>query len=113
MARRFPVRIGRAAAADLRLEEDGIWDEHLLLAYEAGQGITARTVRDALARLNGEPVAQSEVRNGDILELGSVKLEFWLNEARQRSLRLIEVLTWGGIAAVTIAQIALVYCLAR
>ena len=113
VARRFPVRIGRAAAADLRLEEDGVWDQHLVLRFEPQEGVTAATEGQGLARLNDEVIERAPLRNGDILELGPVKLQFWLSETQQHSLRLREALTWGGIAAVTLAQLALVYWLMR
>ena len=34
VARRFPFRIGRSAEADLRLEDDGVWDDHLELSVK-------------------------------------------------------------------------------
>ena len=112
-ARRFPVRVGRATGADLRLEEDGIWDQHLVLRFQPEQGITAQTQGHALATLNGEPLESAEVRNGDVLELGTVKLQFWLSEAPQRSLTLREALTWAGIAAISLGQVGLIYWLLR
>ena len=112
-ARRFPVRIGRAANLDLRLEEDGIWDQHVTLHFEPEDGVTLSTQGHALTRVNGEPVEHAALRNGDLIELGPVKLEFWLSETRQRSLLLREVLTWSGIAAVTLGQVALVFWLLR
>lgn len=110
-ARRFPVRIGRAAATDLQLEEDGIWDQHLILTFEPQNGVSACTQGQALARVNGEPVAQTPLRNGDLIELGPVKLQFWLSDTRQGSLRLREALSWTGIAAITLAQLALIWLL--
>ena len=110
-ARRFPVRIGRAAATDLRLEEDGIWDQHLVLQFEPQNGVSACTQGQALACVNGEPAAQTPLRNGDLIELGSVKLQFWLSDTQQGGLRLRETLTWSGIIAITIAQLALIWLL--
>ena len=37
VARRFPVRIGRSAGADLQLEESGVWDEHLQLDFKPAE----------------------------------------------------------------------------
>lgn len=110
-ARRFPVRIGRAAAADLQLEEDGIWDQHLILQFEPQNGVSACPQAQALVQINGEPAAQTPLRNGDLIELGSVKLQFWLSDTRQGSLRLREALTWTGIIAITLAQFALIWLL--
>ncbi len=113
VARRFPVRIGRAASADLRLEESGIWDQHLVLAFEPEAGVVLSTQAQALARLQGQPVERAVLRNGDTVELGSVQLQFWLSETRQGGLRWREALTWAGIGAVTLGQLALLYLLLR
>ena len=32
-ARHFPFRIGRSAAAELQLQEDGVWERHLELPW--------------------------------------------------------------------------------
>jgi pSer/pThr/pTyr-binding forkhead associated (FHA) protein len=113
VARRFPVRIGRSPAADLRLEEDGVWDQHLALEVHREDGFVLTTQGDALARVNGEPVQQAVLRNGDCIELGSVKLQFWLGEIRQTSLGLREAMAWMLIACVTLGQFGLLYWLLR
>src|SRR5437868_1757380 len=82
VARRFPVRIGRSPAANLKLEEDGIWDEHLELALSPGEGFVVQTAPNALAAINGHPVQRAVLRNGDIIEIGCVQLQFLLSEAR-------------------------------
>ncbi len=110
-ARHFPVQIGRAASADLRLEEDGIWDRHLVLRFDRQRGVTLTALGHALARVNGDPAEEAALRNGDVIELGPVKLQFWLGETRQGSLGWREVLTWTGIGVVTLCQFALVYWL--
>jgi pSer/pThr/pTyr-binding forkhead associated (FHA) protein len=112
-ARRFPVRIGRAANADLRLEEDGIWDRHLLLQFRRADGFVLTTEPDALVAVNGEPVRVAVLRNGDSIELGALKLQFWLSETRQFGLGLRETLTWMGIALVGLGQVGLIYWLLR
>ena len=69
VARRFPVRIGRSGAADLQLEEDGVWDEHLQLDFDPAEGIVLSAQPNALASVNGQPVHQAVLRNGDAIEL--------------------------------------------
>ena len=113
VARRFPVRIGRSPDADLRLEENGVWDEHLVLGFHAAEGFVVETAPNALAAVNGHPVQRAVLRNGDIIEIGSVRLQFWLSETRQSGLRLREGITWAAIAAISLGQIALVYWLLR
>jgi hypothetical protein len=111
VARRFPVRIGRAAAADLQLEEDGVWDQHLQLDFDPREGIVLNAQPDALASVNGQPVHQAVLRNGDAIEIGSLRMQFWLSETRQAGLRFREGLTWAAIAAVSLGQVAFIYWL--
>ena len=113
VARRFPVRIGRAPGADLRVEEDGVWDQHLLLNLTPRAGFVLSKQRNALASVNGQPIEQTVLRNGDQIQLGSLKLQFLLADTRQFGLGLREVLTWTGILGVSLAQVALLYWLVR
>ena len=55
VARRFPVRIGRSSAADLQLEEHGVWDQHLQLDFHPAEGIVLSALSNALAAVNGQP----------------------------------------------------------
>jgi pSer/pThr/pTyr-binding forkhead associated (FHA) protein len=112
-ARRFPFRIGRAPGNDLQLDDDGIWDQHLTLEFNRRKGFTLTTASNALATINGEQVQTAVLRNGDIITLGSARLQFWLAAARQRGLRLREAFVWALLAAVTAAQLALIYWLIR
>jgi hypothetical protein len=94
VARRFPVRIGRSPNADLQLEESGIWDQHLQLDFSPAEGIV----------LSAHP-------NGDSIDIGSLKLQFWLADTRQTDLRLREGFTWAAIAAISFGQVGLIYWL--
>jgi len=109
--RRFPVRIGRSAGSDLQLEEAGVWDDHLKVGLAPGEGFMAETQANAFASINGQPIQRVALRNGDTLEIGSVKLQFWLSEARQRGQALREAFVWTMISLVCFAQIGLVYWL--
>ncbi len=112
-ARHFPVRIGRASNAHLRLEEDGVWDRHLLLQFRRPDGFVLTTESEALAAVNGDPVHEAVLRNGDIIELGALKLQFWLSETRQFGLGFREALVWVGITAVCLGQAGLIFWLFR
>ncbi len=112
-ARRFPVRIGRSAGADLRLEEAGVWDDHLRLGFDRSEGIVLNAQADALAFVNGQPARQTVLRNGDVIEIGSLKMQFWLSETRQTGLRFREGITWASIAAICLGQVGLIYWLLR
>jgi pSer/pThr/pTyr-binding forkhead associated (FHA) protein len=111
--RRFPVRIGRASKDDLQLEEDGVWENHIELKQSRAEGFVLRSRSDAPASINSEPASEGVLRNGDIIQLGSVKLQFWLSPTRQRGLRAREWFVWFGIAMVCLGQIALIYLLLR
>ena len=112
-ARRFPVRIGRAATADLQLEEDGVWDHHLQVDFNPAEGFVLRAQSDAWVQVNGQRLDKAVLRNGDAIEIGALRLQFWLGETRQASLGLREGFSWGVIVAVSMAQVALIYWLLR
>jgi len=109
--RRFPVRIGRSTGSDLQLEEAGVWDDHLKIGLEPKEGFMAETQASAFASINGQPIQRAALRNGDTLEIGSVKLQFWLSEAPQRGQAFREAFVWSMISLVCLGQIALVYWL--
>jgi predicted component of type VI protein secretion system len=110
-ARRFPVRVGRSANSDLQLEEPGVWDDHLKINLHPGEGFVVETQANAVATINGQPTQRVVLRNGDTIEMGSVKLQFWLSKARQRGQVVREAFVWALITLVCLAQIALVYWL--
>jgi hypothetical protein len=111
VARHFPVRIGRAADSELLLEEPGVWDKHLILEAHSMEGFRLKAQSQALARVNGETKAEALLRNGDLIDLGSVRMQFWLTPARQVGIRWEEIFSWATIATVTFGQVALIYWL--
>jgi pSer/pThr/pTyr-binding forkhead associated (FHA) protein len=112
-ASHFPFRIGRTAGNHLQLDDDGIWDQHLTLDTQKKEGFALALAPGALATINNQPVQNTLLRNGDIIALGSVKLQFWLAATRQRSQRIRELFVWMLITAVTAAQIVLIYSLLK
>lgn len=113
VARHFPVQIGRAAACDLRLEESGVWDQHIQLNLIPAEGFVLKAQPNALVTVNGQPAQAARLRNGDSIVLGSVQIQFWLVNTRQRSLWMREWFVWLLVIAVTAAQIAFVYYLLK
>lgn len=113
VARHFPFHVGRAADNELRLDDDGIWDRHLTIEFDRESGFTLTIAPQALATVNGKPVRQAILRNGDAITVGSVKVQFWLAAARQGSLRLREGFFWLLLALITAGQFVLLYWLAR
>jgi len=95
-AGRFPFSIGRAATSDFRSQDSGVWDHHAVLSPDPNfPGFRVAAGPNALVILNGESVHDARFRNGDVLELGSLKLSCSLAPARQSSGRLWEWLTYG------------------
>ena len=111
VARHFPVRIGRAATADVRPEDNGVWDEHIRLEFLPAEGVILKSQSEALTTVNQEPVREVILRNGDQIGVGSSKIQFWLSENRQAGLGLREGLTWAGIVLVSLGQVGLIYWL--
>ena len=111
--RRFPVRIGRTSKDDLQLEEEGVWENHVELKQSRAEGFVLQARADAPASINSEPAKEGVLRNGDIIQLGSVKMQFWLSSTRQRGLRAREWFVWLGIATVCLGQVFLIYWLLR
>ena len=113
VVRHFPFRIGRAAGNDLQLDDDGVWDGHLTLGIENNESFGLATAPGALVSVNGQPLQNTRLRNGDLITFGSVKIQFWLAAPRQRGLHLRELFVWALIAIVTVAQFALIYLLLK
>lgn len=64
-----PRRIGSAANADLRIEGSGIATEHALLEAANGQAVLRHAAADVL--VNGRPVRQAILHNGDQIVFGA------------------------------------------
>ena len=111
VARRFPVRIGRSPQGGIRLEEEGIWDRHAEIHLRRGEGFVVASQGDALASVNGQPAQEALLHNGDVIELGSVRIRFALSPTRHRSFRCRETLTWLALATLCFGQAALIYWL--
>jgi hypothetical protein len=113
VARHFPFRIGRATQNDLQLQDDGIWDQHLVLEFQKQEGFKLTTSANALATINGESAQNKILRNGDTITIGSARLQFWLAPAQQRGLRFSENFVWVLLIFVTLGQFILIYWLLR
>ena len=83
----------------------------MLLDFKPAEGVVATVQPGALASIAGQPASHAVLHNGDVIEIGSLKLQFWLSETRQRRLSVREWATWIGIGAISLGQIALVYWL--
>jgi len=111
VTRSFPFSIGRSSQSSLVLDDSGVWDRHLQIEC-ADDAFTLVTGPEAVATVNGEPSGAEPVREGDILELGSVKLRFGFSPMQQTGLHFRETLTWLALAIVCLSQVAIIYLLA-
>ena len=109
---RFPARLGRAASADLTLETPGVWEEHLEL-HLRGACVFIRVCPPAVATLNGQPLLEAPLKNGDVVQAGSSAIQFWLSPLDQRSLKTREVMTWTALVLISLCQVYLIYWLLR
>ena len=105
----FPFEIGRASAAGLSLDEPGVWDRHCAVFFDPAEGFQLRVQAPAWASLNGARIEKAPLRNGDLIELGSVQLRFWLASISQRSQRWVEYATWAALALLSAVQLFLIY----
>ncbi len=110
---RFPFSIGRSPAADLHLEDAGVWDQHLQLDFDPAQGFVLSAQPDTLANVNGWPIQAVILRNGDEIEIGAAKIRFWLGETKQSRLRIHGALVWLALLLVTAAQAGLIWWLLK
>ena len=108
----FPFSIGRASACSLVLDDAGVWDRHLDIQCLDDE-FSLAVGPDAVASLNGEPLQTGRVRDGDVIELGSVKVRFGFSPMRQTGLHFREALTWLALTAVCLGQVAIIYLLAE
>ena len=111
VARRFPVRVGRGRDCQLQLEDAGVWEQHLVLDFKPTHGFSLKSAPNALVCVNGQPVSEAWLRNGDTIELGGARVQFWLGPVRQSTLGLREAMSWGVILAVIVGQIYILYWL--
>ena len=108
----FPIRIGRGENCQLQLVDTGIWENHLELNLNEEQHFTIRTASDATAMVNGKPLKGVQLlRNGDLIEIGLVKIQFWLGTVQQKNLGIREAAVWALLLAVTMAEIYLLFWL--
>jgi len=113
IARRFPVRIGRDGANDFRLEEEGVWDHHCEVRLDPAAGFVLIVQSNALLTVNQAPTQTACLRNGDSVELGSVRLRFWLADPVVRTFRGREWFVWMLLTAIGIGEVALICWLLR
>lgn len=102
-----PFLVGRRGA-NLELEQPGVWDRHFIVDRSNDGRFVAIPQPEAVLTRAGRVLTETTpLRNGDVLEAGSARLQFRLRAARQRSLSALEILTWVGLCVLVVVQIAL------
>ncbi|MEN9572818.1 MAG: Inner rane component of cytoplasmic domain [Verrucomicrobiota bacterium] len=104
----FPCTLGRAVGDDLQLVESGVWENHLQLDLQVPAGFRLSRLGQGRASVNGAEFDELLLHNGDVIELGAVKVQFWLAEVRQTDQRLREMFVWLGLAELILLEAALI-----
>lgn len=112
-ATRFPFRVGRAPKSDLLLDDDGVWDQHIALEFRKNEGFQMAAAPQAIAAVNATPTNEIFLRNGDVITLGSARLQFWLAPAPQRGLCLRENSVWALLFLVFLGEFVSIYLTLR
>jgi predicted component of type VI protein secretion system len=111
-ATHFPCVLGRAADADIRLQDAGVWDRHCRIELDPAAGFQATAIGEAAIAVNGVASPQARhLANGDEIQLGAVRIQFALAQLHQRGLRGREVSTWIGLGLMALVQVLLIYIL--
>ena len=113
VVRRFPFTLGRDAGADFQTTDDGVWERHLNIKFQRGEGFKFYAQPGALLLVNGERIETGLLRNGDQLELGLMRLRFWLARSEQQRLRGRETIIWAVLIALFGLQAGIIIQLLR
>lgn len=100
-----PVRLGRHPGVEVVLPEPGVWDRHAEIRLHPDGAFHLRGLGDAHLTVNQEPVQEHRLRGGDVLGIGSVRLQFGIRGAAQSSMAPWELGVGLLIAGVTFAAI--------
>lgn len=110
---RLPLRIGRAPDADVRIESAGVWEHHFTVERTLDGRVGLLANPECLTLVNGAPAGRVNLRNGDLLEFGDVRGQFWLAPAVPEGLRAREAAAWLCIAGLGLVQVWACWWLCR
>jgi pSer/pThr/pTyr-binding forkhead associated (FHA) protein len=111
VVRRFPFSIGRGSECALQLIDEGVWNDHLTLQFQPQDGFILQTATGTIVAVNDQAQTAVRLRNGDILSLGSVKIQFSLTASQQHGQQVRELFLWTILVLVTFGQFALIFWL--
>jgi hypothetical protein len=95
------------------MDDPGVWEKHLELRLDPDGRFVLSTFPDTVALLNGQSFKKSHLRNGDLVDLGSARFQFWLGETRQARGIANACILWGVLVGVLAAEFALIWWLPR
>ena len=104
-SRRFPFTVGRSKSDDFTIEGDGVWEKHFELQCVLGSGYQLKNNPKAITTVNGTQVQSIFLKNGDEIEMGGVKLQFWLSPMKQSPFVLAEIVFWVGLFLLVLFEI--------
>ena len=108
-ANTFPLTIGRGTACNLQMTDSGIWEQHLEIDVDRQYRLLIHCNPETTAMINGEPLRETQtLRNGDQIEIGTGKIQFWLGNVRQKNLHNHETIMWVLLGILTLAEITLI-----
>jgi len=110
---RLPFQVGRASNSSLPLDDAGIWDQHFTITWPTAESLVLTANPKAVTVVNGATVKEAALSEGDLIEAGAVKMRFGFEAVQQKSLVAREMLTWIGLGALSLGQVALIYQLLR
>jgi pSer/pThr/pTyr-binding forkhead associated (FHA) protein len=105
-ANKFPITVGRGADCTVVLNDAGVFDRHFEIQFSS-EGYKLQASPPAVVTVNGASAETALLRNGDIINAGYPKIQFWLGAMKQRGLAMREVFTWSLVLGVIAAQIYL------
>jgi predicted component of type VI protein secretion system len=106
-AEKFPITVGRNADCSVVLNDAGVFDRHFQIQFSP-DGYTLQASPHAVVAVNGARAETTLLRNGDLINAGYPKIQFWLGALQQRGLKLREAFTWLMIVCVVASQVYLV-----
>ncbi|MGH7941519.1 MAG: hypothetical protein ACREFR_10665, partial [Limisphaerales bacterium] len=80
---------------------------HIVLEFRRMEGFRLAAAPEAIAAINNKPAGEAILRNGDIITLGSAKVQFWIAPATQRGLRPREYCVWALLLLVAVSELVL------
>ena len=108
-ASNFPLTIGRRKDCNLQMTDSGIWEQHLEIDVDKQYRLFIHCNPETTAMINGEPLREAQtLRNGDQIEFGTGKIQFWLGNVRQKNLHNQEKIMWVLLVILTLIEITLI-----